>query len=406
MIGLAFTLAVLAQQDLPVAPDGLQVREVVKLGPPDTGDKPVRVQPHPKSGLFYVLYTNGDLWQVDAEKSAKKKLLERKDYLRAEAPAFVQALGLTIDPNGLTYIVVNERHDNERPKRAHVAVYRIADLEGERKVTEWVGFDHPWGTGPYNHGANHLATGPDGMIYLSVGSRTDHGEAGKDPEKTNIDTHGETDVTACMMRLDPKADRAKPEVWARGLRNSFGFDWDDQGRLVATENGPDADHPEELNWVRQGKHYGFPYRFGNLALPMYPDAAIAPKELTAFEKPILNLGPAAKPGPAVEYTFDPHCSPAGMTFYRKGTLPAKYEGGFFVTRFGNFLGKTPVGFDLLHVRLVEKDGQLAADITAVLEKLRRPIDVCQWKGKLYILEHTSHDAERLSRLLELSGTPK
>jgi glucose/arabinose dehydrogenase len=136
---------------------------------------------------------------------------------------------------------------------------------------------------------------------------------------------------------------------------------------------------------------------------MYPDAVPAPKDLTAFEKPIINLGPAAKPGPAVEYTFDPHCSPAGMTFYRKGTLPAKYEGGFFVTRFGNFLGKVPVGFDLLHVRLVEKDGELAADITAVLEKLRRPIDVCQWKGKLYILEHTSHDAERLSRLLELSG---
>jgi hypothetical protein len=92
-----------------------------------------------------------------------------------------------------------------------------------------------------------------------------------------------------------------------------------------------------------------------------------------------------------------------VSFYRKGTLPAKYEGGFFVARFGNFLGKSPVGFDLLHVRLVEKNGELAADITTVLEKLQRPIDLCQFKGKIYILEYTTYDKARLSRLLEISG---
>lgn len=404
MIALALTV-VLCAQDLPAAPEGLQVREVVKLGPPDENFRPVRVQPHPKTGLLYVLYTNGDLWQVDVEKSAKKKVLEGRKYFRPEAPPFVQALGFHIDAAGLAYIVVNERHDNDRPKRAHVSIYRVADTDGDgvpAKATEWFAYDHPWGIGPFNHGACHLATGPDGMIYLSIGSRTDHGEPGKKPEETHLATWGETGLTACLVRLDPKESPPTPEVWARGLRNSFGFDWDDQGRIVATENGPDADHPEELNWLQKGKHYGFPYRFGNLALPMYPDAVPAPEGLT-FEKPIANLGPAARPGAAKEYTFDPHCSPAGMTFYRKGTLPSKYVGGFFVTRFGNFLGKVPVGFDLLHVRLVEKDGELAADIQPILEKLRRPIDVCQATGKLYVLEHTTYDSSRLSRLLELSG---
>jgi len=95
-----------------------------------------------------------------------------------------------------------------------------------------------------------------------------------------------------------------------------------------------------------------------------------------------------------------------VTFYRKGTLPTKYEGGFFITRFGNFLGKNPVGFDVLHVRLVEKDGELAADVTTVLEGLRRPIDICQWNGKLYVLEYHTYDASRLSRLLEVSGVAK
>jgi hypothetical protein len=402
MIAFVLALSLLSQEDLPKAPEGLQVREVVKLGAADDS-QPIRVQVDPKTGLFYVLYVNGDLWQVDADKSAKRKVLEARKYFRSDAAPFVQSLGLYIDPAGLTYVVVNERHEKETPKRAHVCVYRITDIGGEPKATPWLEFDHPWGIGPFNHGACKIATGPDGLIYLSVGSRTDHGEAGKDSEKLRLDTHGETDVTACMLRIDPKAEKPKAEVFCKGLRNSFGFDWDDKGRLIASENGPDADHPEELNWLRQGKHYGFPYRFGNQALPMYPDAAAAPEGLKDFEKPIANLGPNGRPKDETEYTFHPHSSPAGVLWYSKGTLPAKYDNSFFVLRFGNYLGKEPVGFDLLHVELTEKDGDLAGTMTTILEKLRRPSDLCQWKGKIYILEYITYDTQRPSRLLELSG---
>jgi len=84
---------------------------------------------------------------------------------------------------------------------------------------------------------------------------------------------------------------------------------------------------------------------------------VAPEGLT-FEKPIANLGPSGRPKNETEYTFDPHCSPSGVLWYRKGTLPAKYDNSFFVARFGNYLGKVPVGFDLMHVKLTEKDGSL------------------------------------------------
>ncbi|HEV3028957.1 MAG TPA: hypothetical protein VG457_15365, partial [Planctomycetota bacterium] len=115
MIGLALTIALLGQ-DLPTPPEGLQLREVVKLGPAEDS-QPTRVQAHPQSGLFYVLYLNGDLWQVDAAKGSKKRVLEARSYFRKDAAKFVQALGLFIDPAGLAYIVVNERHDQETPQR-------------------------------------------------------------------------------------------------------------------------------------------------------------------------------------------------------------------------------------------------------------------------------------------------
>ena len=94
MSPLILAFALVSQADLPKAPEGVQVREVVKLGPPDVNNQPVRVRPHPKTGLFYVLYKEGDLWQVDAEKGTKKQVLERKAYLRKDAAPYVQALGL------------------------------------------------------------------------------------------------------------------------------------------------------------------------------------------------------------------------------------------------------------------------------------------------------------------------
>ena len=89
MIAFVLALSLLSQEDLPKAPEGLQVREVVKLGAADDS-QPIRVQVDPKTGLFYVLYVNGDLRQVDADKGAKRKVLEARNYFRSDAAPFVQ----------------------------------------------------------------------------------------------------------------------------------------------------------------------------------------------------------------------------------------------------------------------------------------------------------------------------
>jgi glucose/arabinose dehydrogenase len=288
----------------------------------------------------------------------------------------------------------------------------------------WTRFDYPYGVGGFNHGACRIAQGPDGKVYLGSGSRTDHGEPGEDPAYSRRGEAAHPDVpavpgapggeyTACILRFDPAKGQQVPEVYSRGNRNPFGFDWDDRGRLIDDENGPMADHPEELNWIRQGKHYGFPYVFGKDEKPDYPDAVKPPPGLT-FEPPIKNVGPGGLLGDHPMYSLAPHSSPCGMIFYRAGNLPKRYDGTFFLARFGNLVNYNRIGFDVLNIRLEEKDGELIAHTERFLDRLGRPIDLCTSGGKLYVVEYCrqtetegpgSEGYTAGGRVLEVAGKP-
>ena len=123
------------------------------------------------------------------------------------------------------------------------------------------------------------------MLYVNSGSRTDGDETGDDPRYSK---EGEDRLTSCIWRLDPNADKPEIEIYARGLRNAYGFCWNDKGEMYATDNGPDADPPEELNHIEKGHHYGFPYRFSDWVKPPYiytPDAAARPGLHAARRQP-------------------------------------------------------------------------------------------------------------------------
>src|SRR5262249_57515521 len=85
------------------------------------------------------------------------------------------------------------------------------------------GFAPPYGGGGFNPAACRIAQGPDGMIYLGSGSRTDHGEAGDDPRISRLGEAPDPGVpgvpggaggefTACILRLDPTRGQQAPEV--------------------------------------------------------------------------------------------------------------------------------------------------------------------------------------------------
>jgi hypothetical protein len=430
-------------ESLPQAPDGLRVRSVATYSPED--QEPVRIAAHPTSGRLYVLGGGGDVSLLDAD--SKRRVLTGAEYIdqpkdqKKNIPLPVDAkwvnspitlratlcLGLTLDRDGRLYIVANVQTPG-RPFVNRVALYRTAPLPADgvpSKPELWTRFDYPYGVGGFNHGACRIAQGPDGLIYLGSGSRTDHGEAGSEPDVSRL---GEAphpgvpggpgfaggDFTACILRFDPAKGQQVPEVFSRGNRNPFGFDWDDQGRLIDAEHGPMADHPEELNHIQQGKHYGFPYVFGNNEKPDYEDGPHPPPPGLQFEPPIKNVGPGGLLGDHPMYSLAPHSAPGGLIYYRTGQLPRKYEHTFFLARFGNLVNYNRIGFDVLNIRLEEKDGKLIAHTERFMDRLGRPLDLCVSGGKLYIVEYCrqtetagpgSEGYGEGGRVLEVSAKP-
>lgn len=430
---------------LPQAPDGVRVRVLTNLTKDD--QEPVRIAAHPTTGQLYVLGAGGDVFLLDPDGGAKRLVLRGADYIVEQpkrqniniplpidakwvnSPITLRAtlcLGLTFDKHGRLYVVANI----QEPGKVYVNrvdLYRTEPVGAggvPGKPALWTRFAYPYGVGGFNHGACRIAQGPDGKIYLGSGSRTDHGEAGTEPGVSRLGEAPDPavpggpdfaggDFTASILRFDPAKGQQVPEVFSRGNRNPFGFDWDDKGRLIDAEHGPMADHPEELNWIRQAKHYGFPYVFGNNEAPNYDDAPKPPPGLT-FEPPIKNVGPGGLLGDHPMYSLAPHSAPGGMIFYKTGKLPRRFDGSFFLARFGNLVNYNRIGFDVLQIRLEEEDGKLIARTERFLDRLARPIDLCASGGKLYIIEYCrqtetagpgSEGYREPGRVLEVSGSP-
>ena len=152
------------------------------------------------------------------------------------------------------------------------------------------------------------------------------------------------------------------------------------------EHGPMADHPEELNHIQCGKHYGFPYVFGKGEPPAYPDSPRRPSGLE-FQPPIRNMGPAGLLGINPLYSLAPHSAPGGLIFYRNGNLPKRFDNSFFLARFGNLVNYNRIGFDVLNIKLEEDDGVLVARSERFLDHLARPIDLAMSAGRLYVVEY-------------------
>jgi len=178
-----------------------------------------------------------------------------------------------------------------------------------------------------HHRTRTLTVGPDGMLYVAIGSSCDACEEA-DP------------LRAAIWRLDP--DGGPLEPYARGLRNAVGITWSPDGsRLWATENernelGEDVP-PDEIVAVRQGGDYGWPACYGDrVPAPGFG----SPERCASTEAPTIQL-------PA-------HSAPLGLVFAAGARFPAEYQSSLFVALHGSAVRDQPVGYEVIRVPM--KDG--------------------------------------------------
>jgi len=214
------------------------------------------------------------------ERPGRVRLLGRNGKLDPDPVAEVEVaafgegglLGLAVDPrfrrNRFVYLYRSTDSGNE------VLRYRF---EGGKLTEDALVLDGIEAGAIHNGGRMHF--GPDGSLYVSTGETGNPGLA-QDPDSLN----------GKILRLaNPRGASARAEVVSLGHRNVQGFDWDAQGRLFATEFGPDSD--DEVNLIEEGKNYGWPEAQGEEsengsvpALVNYEDV-IAPSGATFVSMP-------------------------------------------------------------------------------------------------------------------------
>lgn len=225
------------------------------------------------------------------------------------------------------------------------------------------------------HTLKTLKLGPDGFLYLNVGS------------SCNVCVESDP-LRATILRYTKNGKPAgkRGAVWAEGLRNSQGFAWHpDTFAMYATNNGADMRSdtrngkpvddlpPEHLNRIEGGMHYGWPYCWGNRhSDPNFPDTSGICEKM---QPPALTL-------PA-------HSTPLGITFVGTANFPADFQGDALVALHGSWNRAQPSGYKIVRVKF--KNGE-PAGVTEFVDgwldgnsAWGRPVDVLFGPdGALYV----------------------
>ena len=222
------------------------------------------------------------------------------------------------------------------------------------------------------HGWKFIAIGPDNKLYVPVGQPGNN--------VLHDDAHGQIR----RMDLDGKND----EVYALGVRNSVGFDWNPENKqMYFTDNGRDwlsEDVPnDELNRItKKGEDFGAPYCYqGNIPDPEFGWG----HSCSEFVAPVGLMGP--------------HAAALGMRFYTGNMFPKSYKNAIIVARHGSWNRTNKFGGDVAVVHL-DKDGKvkdIEPLVTGFLQDnkyIGRPDDVMlmkdgsilisdDWNGAIY-----------------------
>jgi len=302
------------------------------------------------------------------------------------------------------------------------------------------GFNGPAGNlSNYGHNYSNLVVDANNeYVYFASGSRTEHGEDNNGREAALSSAILRVPVTSADLTLPNNEGGLTQYLFADGLRNAFSINFNHLGELFAVDNGPDIDFPDEVNFVEQGKHYGFPWRFGSEDNPVLDpaytgdgdarlhdqlqavqqgtytyDSGFAPKPAgVTFTDPIKNNGPDgdkvivgpqgtvmdASEAQAALYGITAHRSPTGLVFDSEGALCGDYyQAGFFVN-YGavqDFMGD--IGLDLMMMQLTKVGAAYEMTLTQLITGFADfPIDAAIVGNKIYVVEYNGGNAYEIT----------
>ena len=173
------------------------------------------------------------------------------------------------------------------------------------------------------HQTRTVAVGPDGRLYIAVSSTCD---ACEEPDERY----------AALLVAD--RDGGNVRVYAQGLRNTVYFTFDRAGRIWGNDMGQDdlgpTLPPDELNVIQNGRHYGWPYCYGNNQLG------------TFSSNPTVCQG---KTPPA--YAYPAHVAPLGIRFINSPQFPAAWQGDAISALHGSWNIEPPAGYKVVRLKI-------------------------------------------------------
>jgi glucose/arabinose dehydrogenase len=189
-----------------------------------------------------------------------------------------------------------------------------------------------------NHWTRNIIISPDSSkIYVSVGSASNVGEYGMEEEIRR--------AAILEINLDGSAER----IFASGLRNPVGMDWEPvSGQLWTAVNERDklGDElvPDYATSVQDGAFYGWPYSYYG----QNPDPRFSEKE-QRFDLVSKALVP--------DVALGAHTASLGLAFNRHQVFPEKYHGGAFIGQHGSWNRSELNGYKIAFIPF--KDGRPA-----------------------------------------------